>query len=127
MTIEGAKAYLIDLRDNILPLSHPAFEAVTIAISALEKQEQDKWIPVTERLPEVHKAGDGSLCGIYMQSNPVLVCGTAEYEQNAQFHVAVYCDDLDGYTYWSTELDALTVDGVKAWRPLPEPYTEEEA
>ena len=42
MTIEGAKAYLIDLRDNVLPLSHPAFEAVTMAISALEKQEADK-------------------------------------------------------------------------------------
>jgi hypothetical protein len=27
-------------------------EAVEKAISALEKQEQDRWIPVTERLPE---------------------------------------------------------------------------
>lgn len=58
-----------------------------------------------------------------MQSDPVLVYGTAEYEEEGQFHVVTYCDDLDGQTYWSTD-DALTVKGVKAWRPLPEPYTE---
>lgn len=27
-------------------------EALTLAISALEKQEADRWIPVTERLPK---------------------------------------------------------------------------
>lgn len=92
---------------------------------ALEKQEQDRWIPVTERLPEVHESGN-SFSGIFMQSDPVLVYGVAGYEEETQFHVVTYCDDLDGYTYWSTELDALTVKGVKAWRPLPEPYEAEE-
>lgn len=87
--------------------------------------EQDRWIPVTERLPKVHESGN-SFSGIFMQSNPVLVYGVAEYEEEAQFHVVTYCDDLDGHTYWSTELDALSIKGVKAWRPLPEPYTEEE-
>jgi hypothetical protein len=94
-----------------------------MAISALGKQERDRWIPVTERLPKAHEAGD-SYSGKYMQSDPVLVYGVDEYAADAQFHVVTYCDDLDGYTYWSTELDALTVKGVKAWRPLPEPYTE---
>ena len=28
------------------------FQAIEMAISALKKQEQDRWIPVTERLPE---------------------------------------------------------------------------
>lgn len=28
-------------------------EAMQMAISALEKQEEDRWIPVTERLPEI--------------------------------------------------------------------------
>lgn len=82
------------------------------------------WIPVSERLPEVHESGN-SVSGIYMQSNPVLVYGTCEYEDNAQFHVVTYCDDLDGNTYWSTELDAITVSGVIAWMPLPEPYMAE--
>lgn len=86
--------------------------------------EDRKWIPCSERLPEVHESGN-SFSGIYMQSNPVLVYGTCEYEDNAQFHVVTYCDDLDGNTYWSTELDAITVSGVIAWMPLPEPYREE--
>lgn len=101
-------------------------EVIDMAISALEKQDQDRWIPRKERLPEVHESGN-SFSGIFMQSDPVLVYGVAGYEEETQFHVVTYCDDLDGHTYWSTELDALTVKGVKAWRPLPEPYTEEES
>ena len=84
-------------------------------------QPEPPWIPASERLPEVHESGN-SVSGIYMQSNPVLVYGTCEYEDNAQFHVVTYCDDLDGNTYWSTELDAITVSGVIAWMPLPEAY-----
>ena len=61
MTIKGAKVYLIDLRDNVLPLSHPAFEALTIAISALEKQEaiksctppSDDWEHYADRLHDI--------------------------------------------------------------------------
>ena len=32
-------------------------EVIDMAISALEKQEADRWIPVTERLPEEKDAG----------------------------------------------------------------------
>lgn len=88
-----------------------------------ETIEPQRWIPVSERLPEVHESGN-SFSGIYMQSVPVLVCGICEGEENAQFHVVTYCDDLDGNTYWSTELDAFTITGVIAWMPLPEPYKE---
>ena len=96
-----------------------------VAVSEIKNlppaQPEPPWIPVSERLPEVHESGN-SVSGIYMQSNPVLVYGTCEYEDNAQFHVVTYCDDLDGNTYWSTELDAITVSGVIAWMPLPEAY-----
>ena len=95
--------------------------ALTVIPSA---QPEQRWIPCSERLPEVHEEGN-SFSGIFMQSNPVLVCGIVEGEESAQFNVATYCDDLDGYTYWSTELDALTVNGVTAWMPLPEPYQAE--
>ena len=98
-------------------------EALKMAIKALE-QPEPQWIPCSERLPEVHESGD-SFAGIFMESYPVLVYGICEYEENAQFNVATYCDDLDGNTYWSTELDAVTVTGVIAWMPLPEPYQKE--
>lgn len=84
----------------------------------------NKWIPCSERLPEVHESGN-LFSGIFMESDPVLVYGICEYEENAQFHVVTYCDDLNGNTYWSTELDALTITGVIAWLPLPEPYKPE--
>lgn len=59
-----------------------------------------------------------------MKSYPVLVYGVSEYEE-CGFYVVTYCDDLNGCTYWSTEPDAVTINGVKAWMPLPEPYKED--
>lgn len=85
--------------------------------------EEPHWIPCEEKLPEVHESGN-SVSGLFMQSKPVLVYGVPEYEENAGFHVVTYCDDLDGNTYWSTELDAVTINGVTAWMPLPKPYKE---
>ena len=82
---------------------------------------EQRWIPCSERFPEVHETGN-SFSGVYMQSYPVLVYGVPEGEEECSFHVVTYCDDLNGYTYWATELDAVTIDGVKAWMPLPEPY-----
>ena len=81
------------------------------------------WIPCSERLPEVHEAGN-SFSGIYMQSYPVLVYGVSEYEEKCGFYVVTYCDDLNGCTYWATA-DAETINGVKAWMPLPKPYKED--
>lgn len=82
-------------------------DALDIAISALEKQEADRWIPVTERLPEEDKG--------------LLV--TDEY---GEIRHAVYIDWL-GKVEFRTIEESITLDDVKAWRPLPEPYTEEEA
>lgn len=86
-------------------------------------QPEQRWIPCSEGLPEVHETGN-SFSGVFMQSYPVLVYGVPEGEEECGFHVVTYCDDLNGYTYWSTELDAVTIDGVRAWMPLPEPYAE---
>lgn len=88
-----------------------------------EAEEAERWIPVSEGLPEVYKTE--SPVGIYMKSNPVLVFGTPEHEEDAQFCIVTYCDDLDGNVYWSTELDAVNIENVIAWMPLPEPYKED--
>ena len=97
-------------------------QAIDMAIKALEEQQ---WIPCSERLPETHKAGN-SFSGLYMQSKPVLVYGVPEYESEYSFNVVTYCDDLNGITYWSTEMDAVTINEVTAWMPLPAPYKEDE-
>ena len=67
---------------------------------ALEKQEQDRWIPVTERLPEKE--------GCY------LVTVKNDHERRYS-KTAWYCGDG-----WFARQDII------AWRLTPEPYTEEE-
>ena len=80
-------------------------KAVMLAISALEKQEQDRWIPVTERLPE--------------ENGTYLAC----YED-----VTVLLDWFNGKWFFYRTNPAIEETGtVIAWKPLPEPYTEEES
>ena len=49
---ESAKVIFGVLHDDWFSWTPEVVEAFNMAISALEKQEQDRWIPVTERLPE---------------------------------------------------------------------------
>ena len=96
--------------------------AVRTAFDELKERKTGRWIPCSERLPKTHKAGN-SFSGIFMQSKPVLVYGVPEYEREYSFNVVTYCDDLNGITYWSTEMDAVIINKVTAWMPLPEPYS----
>ena len=82
-------------------------EALDMAISALEKQEQGRWVPVTERLPE--------------EPDEVLV--TDGY---GEIRHAVYCHVCKKDVFITYE-ESMTIHQVIAWRPLPEPYTEEES
>lgn len=79
-------------------------EAFDLAISALEKQEQDRWIPVTERPSEKYK--------------DVLVTD----REVSDVYVSHYC----GGGYWPTDTGCAN-NRIIAWRPLPEPYQEKES
>lgn len=78
--------------------------ALDLAISALEKQEQDRWIPVTERLPEYGQV--------------VMWCN----ENGSVFSSAITYKRGDDWAIGKRH----RYKSVLAWRPLPEPYTEEE-
>ena len=123
---------------------------------ALEKQEQDRWIPVTERLPKceqevlictkkktyIHEKSGFEWC-----VNPIVT--PAMYEDGTMLEVDSkwHWEDCD-WAGWDEEEDCGIIpegwwenrqfnpDGeynhaidveVVAWRPLPEPYTEEES
>lgn len=72
--------------------------ALDTAIAALEKQEQDRWIPVTERLPEY-----GTLVLTQLSDNDIVTNWVIDEEDEEWFE-----------------------DDVIAWRPLPELFQEEE-
>ena len=86
------------------------YKALDLAIKALEEQEADRWIPVSERLPE--REGE-YLCTLHYATPP--------------YHI--FCPEKDDYV---DKVDVQHFDGtaftstVVAWypKPLPEPYKE---
>jgi len=111
--------YLDTIKDDA------AVEAVDMAISALEKQEQDRWTPVTERLPEE----DGEYLVTYES-------GYAEDYEIDPIGIAPFEVDCEGFGIWQESFDPVSLGSlgsdwvdipVTARRPLPEAYMEEEA
>lgn len=69
----------------------------------LEKQEKDRWIPVTERMPE--------------ENIPILL--GVRFKDDFKYFVTTRVD----YNYW-TGL-GRDIRGKLAWMPLPEPWRGE--
>lgn len=90
-------------------------------IAALEKQERDRWIPVTERLPEEKDAGILKKLGTDKRSDYVL----ATVEVRGERMTVTACT-YDGKWDWNMKY-AFPDYKVIAWRPLPAPYQEDEA
>ena len=114
--------WLTRIRDRLMPTRSKQFEAMTIAIAALEKQEKDRWIPVTERLPELtHFMYD-----VTPFSDTVLV--TMRNQYGAERLVLGNYEQRKG---WNFELLNSTDERFQwhaiAWRPLPKAYQEDKA
>ena len=98
--------YINWMRDKFI--TNKPLEALDLAISALEKQERERWIPVTERLPEKDcqcRVTEGDF-------KSVIDCHWSNRKK--QFEV------------WSNyQDDYVPITNVTAWKPKEEPYTEE--
>ena len=92
---------------------HPETEALTLAISALE---QERWIPVTERLPE---------------DEYVLISKKPKKLSGSKWSVGIgirTADQRSRKIQWrDSGFGIIQDDKVLAWRPLPAPYQEDEA
>ena len=98
--------YINWMRDKFI--TNKPLEACDLAISALEKQEKDRWIPVTERLPKEDcecRVTEGDF-------KYVFDC----YWNNHKKQFEVWSHYQDGY---------LPITNVTAWKLKEAPYTEE--
>jgi hypothetical protein len=106
MTDKMAMRYLSPVKSLMkkLDFDRHYIEALDFAVKNLKERPQE-WIPVSERLPEVHKA--------------VLVW--------CPEHRNIFCASCDDYGEWNIFGAYCRVhDEVIAWMPLPEPYKEAE-
>ena len=87
-------------------------EALGKVIKALEAQE---WVPVSERLPEVDE--DGYSDKILLSFANFILPAIGEYREDngGAFYAGDDDKPLNGYGLL-----------VNAWKPLPEPYREDE-
>lgn len=89
----------------------PEDYAIEAAISALEEQEQHRWIPVEERLPEEDVIVLVTVSGFY-----------SHFTFSNTIELGNLCSDgswfIEGYPDWDNP-------EVTAWMPLPEPYRKE--
>lgn len=96
-------------------------EAWGMAIAALEKQEQNRWIPCSVRLPVEKDAGILKKLGTDKRSDYVLATVEVKGER-----MTVTACTYDGKWDWNMKY-AFPDYKVIAWRPLPEPYQEKES
>ena len=91
--------------------------AYEMAIEALREPERatGKWIPCSERLPDIGEHHVSEPCIVYCSNGAY---GFAELEEN-----------IFGQVWWNCECDDEyhePLGEVLAWMPLPSPYKEEQ-
>lgn len=101
-----------------MPEHDEYWQAGEMAIEALKKQEQDRWVSVTERLPKEddYKPCYGYDDGAVWWLNDIGMMGLGWYYTSTE-NWAFY-DEI-------THVEGI-VGNVIAWRPLPESFREEE-
>lgn len=93
-----------DLKLHHDDLSGQYRKALRFAISALEKQERDKWVPCSERKPDI--------------DSEVFIT-----DSFGEIGHAYYVDLGDRVCFVTAE-EYIILEDVKAWKPVPEPYEE---
>jgi hypothetical protein len=118
-------------------------QAVQIAIAALEAQQANRWIPVTERMPEAEKEVEVTIERRMKNKTFRFTC-RAFYEDGAMwtgdsaydfsnYDDTEYDEEHEDYKIPEGWFEAVTYmeefavidDFIVAWRPVSEPWREE--
>lgn len=91
----------------------------------------ERWIPVTERLPQDAYTRDFLVTVKFDDSKPIVMmctwgCFCNGYDDDGHqdaFSAPKKCV-MDGDTYWMTQ--PVPMDKVVAWMPVPKPYKKEQ-
>lgn len=131
MTLNGAIMQLVELRENsMMPVCFkPYLDKVIETISECEEpsaQPEQRWIPVTERLPEEHDSFFAKLYGtdkwnahMFRKTSDEVIVTTVFADGTKRTDTAYTHDGK-----WEFGIKAVQRE-VVAWMPLPEPYKEE--
>ena len=111
--IEELRAYAADRKGELAKLINDAADTIELlSIKLRASQPEQRWIPVSERLPDDVEIGE---------EYPTVIFCTAE----GTVHVGGYEHYLGG-KWWYMETWEDEAKGVIAWMPLPEPWRGEE-
>ena len=118
--------WLTRIRDRLMTTSSKQFEAMTIAIAALEQQERDRWRPFRCRKTTEDDCSSFDYimeCELPEDGQEILIT------VNNNGHEPVQIDTFFGGGGEECALDSgyNLCDEAVAWRPLPEPYQEDKA
>ena len=117
---EKYEAFLTEEDDKDEELRDTELTLETLRMAARALESKPRWVPCSERLPEMHEENDYT--GRYEESNLVLICDASEL--HPQVHVG-RCWRIGDRTWWETREGTVVLDKVVAWRPLPETYSGE--
>jgi|GEM_PF-2657181 len=117
--------FMMHVANDDLQGTRLELEALRMAVQALE--EKPRWIPCSERMPEMHK---GEVDGEFYKVSDRLLFSSAAgvccgfYEESDAGRPMWYEDYVGGPMWYSTE--GLTCENVTAWMPMPEVYSKEQ-
>lgn len=121
---------------------YDAYKIIEEEVDAADVEPKRKWIPVTERLPEVEerftdcesfaedKDGEYYPIGVYTcwESEPVLICACLDgmkERYTARYEEWRFADGRPNECRWLDVSGDVELSYVTHWMPLPEPPKED--